>query len=214
MPLAEKRKVVLVAIAMVIVVAPAVAVAVLVAGSGGGRASEKPQRTTGDRDNVRGNFSLSQARSFKGFPLYVPAPSAVNLPLTHASRVLWERDPRFPRRMNFVSFSYGQCDAPCAPPLAIQIWPACERYPTMYDIASDEVEHLTVRGVAADLFEAGRRLEISTSSSTIVIFGESRDHVLAVAGSLKPLNVEVAGKNLPPPVAGAREGRLKCSYDR
>jgi hypothetical protein len=68
-----------------------------------------------------------------------------------------------------------------------------------------------VRGVPAAYYEDGRRLEIQTGTSTVVIFGRKQAEVVTVADALRGRNVPVRARdNLPAPAAGALDGSLRC----
>src|SRR5688500_7675452 len=102
-------------------------------------------------------------------------------------------DPDSLSRSHLRISIYGHCtprsDAGCAPPLQIQTWPACERSPADYTIGEPE-EPLrpsdigTIRGVPAR-FYGNHRLELSTGDVTVVIFGRSRDLLVAAAQTLR-----------------------------
>ena len=74
---------------------------------------------------------------------------------------------------DFVSFVYGDCtaddDMGCAPPLEIQVWPACRRHLALYGSSplGPTVERTTVRGVPAAVVDGGTRLELQTGRSTV-----------------------------------------------
>jgi hypothetical protein len=167
---------------------------------------------------IAGNFGLARAKAFTPFSLYWLGTGFEELPLVASFRRLDERDPVYPIRANFVSFVYGRCSASngvgCAPPLEVQIWPACERNPSVYDWTPSEaaaIEVLRVRGVPARFYDGGRRLELSTGSSTVVVFGQTREQLLRAARGLAGVNIaRNAGEALPAPVAGAVQGRLTC----
>lgn len=116
----------------------------------------------------------------------------------------------------YVSFVYGDCvpddDAGCAPPVEIQVWPACRRHLALYDSSSGpDLERLTVRGVPGAVLDSGTRLELQTGRSTIVVFAESRQRLSRIAAELRPLDSRTAnGVPLPQPAPGAVEGRLPC----
>jgi len=117
----------------------------------------------------------------------------------------------------FVSFVYGDCapadDMGCAPPIEIQIWPACRRYLALYGSSpADQVmERSSVRGVPAAVFDDGTRLELQTGRSTIVVFADTRARLARIALSLRSLDARVArGDALPAPATGALEGGLGC----
>ncbi len=129
------------------------------------------------------------------------------------------------RAYHFRSAIYGTCKAEsdsggCAPPLEVQVWPACERSAADYTFGEPETatrmqpsEVLEVRGVPAR-FYGENRLEVSAGDMTIVLFGDSRERLLTAAqqlqtrpGSPNPVGPEDA---LPDPVEGAQEGTLAC----
>lgn len=107
----------------------------------------------------------------------------------------------------------------CAPPLQIQIWPACDRSLQDYYFNSTdghpvvEYELTSVRGVPAARFADGM-MEIYTGNVTVVVFAdeealrreaiENLRGANALAGGISP------GENLPAPVAGAMSGELTC----
>ena len=170
---------------------------------------------------VTGNFSLEQARQFTDFPLYAPGESYGDLPLTAVLRTFDSSAAAPPVRPNYVGFVYGSCDAVdegCAPPLSIQVWAACERNPTVYSPLAGAEDPLEVRGVPAFFYEGGRRLELSTGTSTVVIFAGDRQTALAAAAALRGINNGVtAAQDLPPPAYTRDEGGIvsviPCAYE-
>lgn len=154
-------------------------------------------------------FDLAQARIFSEFPLYDAGDRVDGLPLTAVLRRADTAD--------FVSFVYGDCvardDLGCAPPLEIQVWPACRRNLGLYEPSSPGTplpERTTVRGVPAAYFEDCERLELQTGSSTIVVFAGSRARLVRAAGALRPLGARPTSGPLPAPEAGAVAGGLRC----
>lgn len=158
------------------------------------------------------NFSVAQARSFADFPLYFAGDDVAGLPLNYVLR------QSINRTQESVSFIYGDCvprsDAGCAPPVEIQIWPACVRNPAIFKGPAPGAavsEPTTLRGVPAALFEGGHRLEIQTGTSTVVVFGAERSQVTKVANELEGVNVAVgSAQNLPAAARGALDGTLRC----
>jgi hypothetical protein len=143
------------------------------------------------------------------FPLFDAGERVNGLPLTE---VLHRSGPA-----QHVSFVYGDCtpadDGGCAPPVEIQVWPACRRNLHLYDGGPPGTplpERTTVRGAPAAFFEDGQRLELQTSRSTIVVFATSRARALGVAGALRAVGKPYDGARLPPPDPGALEGTLGC----
>jgi hypothetical protein len=154
-------------------------------------------------------FGIEDARAFTEFPLFNAGEQVDGLQLTAILR----RDDA----ASFVSFVYGDCtagdDAGCAPPVEIQVWPACRRNLHLYDSrlpGTPLPERTRVRGVPAGFFEDGLRLELQTVRSTIVVFGDSRGRVRRVAAALRALGRPPTSAPLPPPVPGAVEGALSC----
>jgi hypothetical protein len=170
-----------------------------------------------------GNYSLEQAKVFEDFPLYAPGEAHGDLPLTAVERRFDDAPDAPPVRANYVDFIYGTCEAPegeggCAPPLSVQVWAACERNPMAYGPEIAREGPVDVRGVPAYFFEEGRRLELSTGTSTVVIFAPSRDEALTAANALEGVNNQVpAGAPLPPPAYTTDEhggtSVLPCPYE-
>lgn len=151
----------------------------------------------------RGNFTLAQARGFDQFTGY----SAGNSFEGHALEAVIRRKEALrrltqPVRANYLEFIYGSCeilsgsDGGCTPPLAVQVWPACERDKDIYAFGPDET--LTLRGAVAAFYEDHRRLEVYTGTVTVVIFGGGRADLLRAAAQLRGVNAEVSpGDRLP-----------------
>ena len=154
---------------------------------------------------LKSTFSLMQAQAIKEFDVY----RAVNAPNGLSVSAILRNPPA-----NDISFIYGSClprTGGCAPPAEIQSWPACKRHLGLYGPDGPTLEPAEVRGVPAAFFEGGRRLEIQTGRSTIVIFARTRDEVLGFAEALQGLNVLVGpGDALPQPAPGALTGALDC----
>ena len=172
----------------------------VLAGAGSGRDEEEMRHE---------RFTLDDARAHADYPLYFAGEEADGHPLV---AVLRRSDSA-----EFVSFVYGDCTPTdgmgCAPPIEIQVWPACRRHLALYSSSSAGHigERSTVRGVPAAVFDEGTRLELQTGLSTIVVFADSRARLARIAGSLHSLDARVArGGTLPPPVEGALEGTLDC----
>jgi hypothetical protein len=112
---------------------------------------------------------------------------------------------------------YGDCapagDMGCAPPIEIQVWPACRRNLGMYESspAGTALERTTVRSAPAAVLDEGTRLEVQTGRSTVVVFAGTRARLARIAGSLESLDAHVdRSETLPPPAVGAVEGALAC----
>jgi len=164
----------------------------------------------------KGNYSVSEARSYVGFPVYYPGESIDGHPLSAVSR-----DPLGSMRKNqeSIEFMYGTCEISagqeggCSLPVSVSNEPACSRNLSMYSGGMSPTPRMTrVRGTTAAFFEGGSRLEIQTGTTTVVIFAFSKRDALAVAENLRGLNVPVSARDrLPPPPPGAVEGTLPCS---
>jgi len=162
----------------------------------------------------RGNFSTADAARFSEFRLYDLGPAHEGLPVTAVIRDDRLRLPGERVRENAVTFVYGDCepveDTGCAPPLQVQVWPACERNLAVYP--NERIlprRTLRLRGVPAALFEDGHRLELYTGRETVVIFGNDTTQVLRAAAALRSVGGP-AGGELPAPAAGALSGRVAC----
>jgi hypothetical protein len=175
-------------------------------------------------DRAHSDLTPAAAQAFSQFRLYSVGDSFEGLPLKVINRRL---DPPISEsheplvvRANFVNFIYGDCkaesDAGCVPPLEVQIWPACERNLSVYSLTPDgdplPHENTTVRGAPAAFFEDGTRLEIYSGKETVVLFGVGRSQLRRAADALAAVNHAgpAKGDPLPPPAAGAREGKLHC----
>jgi hypothetical protein len=156
------------------------------------------------------SFGMEQARRFDEFPLYSAGERVEGLPLL---AVLRREDTA-----SYVSFVYGDCvaedESGCAPPLEIQVWPACQRNLALYDSISAGgavPERIAMRGVPAALFDDGTRLELQTGSSTVVIFAGSRARLLRIAAALRAVDGSVApGGPLPQPERDKAGGAMDC----
>lgn len=179
------------------------------------------------------DFTPTTVQRFAAFPLYSVGSQFENLPLTRITRTF--NRPNLSavgaaafslpdNRTNYVNFIYGTCtsragEGGCAPPLTVQVWPACDRtladyyYNMPQGVPSREYERVTLRGVPAAKFADGM-LEIYSGRVTIVIFGDTDTLRLRAAENLVPVNdlagAVSRGEPLPPPAGGAMEGKLAC----
>jgi len=193
----QKRRIAFVVIAVAGVVGAAAVLAVARAAADG---KPNPPHST---------FSVAQARAFGDFPVYSAGQQAEGLPLVAVLR-------QTAGAANYVSFIYGDCVATgemaCAPPAEVQVWPACVRNMSLYDPElGPEFTQSDVRGAPAFVFEEGRRIELQTGASTVVVFGRDAQLTRGVAMRLEGVNNGVrAPDQLPAPAEGALEGRLNC----
>lgn len=105
-------------------------------------------------------------------------------------------------RANFVSYIYGSCDPQptagdpeggCAPPIEVQVWPACERSIADYGashVASTATSLAQRRGVPSADF--GDRIELYSDDSSVVVFAASPQLAERVVDGLM-----VAARNTP-----------------
>ena len=154
---------------------------------------------------IRGNFSLEQAREFREFDLYALGETYGELELTAVVRQ-YGRAEASPARVSFVDFIYGTCvpgprsEGRCSPPLSVQVWTTCKRNPTVYAPGVGLEAPMEIRGVPAYFHDQGSRLELSTGTSTVVIFARGQQEALAAAASLHGVNNPLAsGQPLPEP---------------
>jgi hypothetical protein len=157
----------------------------------------------------RDRLDMKDALAFAEFPLFSAGNRVDGLPLT---AVLRREGPA-----DFVTFVYGDCtaadDAGCTLPAEVQVWPACRRNLHLYEsgwAGTPALEYATVRGVPAALLDDGLRLELQTSRSTVVVFGDSRARVRRVAAALRAVGKPTSAAPLPPPTPGAVEGTRSC----
>lgn len=195
----------------VIPLSAAVATVLLVSAGGSERSTaQSPSPTspgllpcTGE-DEATNFTAYSLGREFEG------------LPLTAQGRRCTQPSPIAPpdARTNVVEYIYGDCKPPpdggCAPPLAVQTWPACERGPAPVTHHNPLHGELRVRGVPARQYEGGRRLEVYTADSTVVVFAREeglavragRALVRAPARPRDPVDEGDTNRDLPHPPSG------------
>lgn len=174
------------------------------------------QRAGGD--SPRGNSSLVEARAFTEYPLYNAGDEVAGQPLTYVlEQPAANRAPADTGSVT-VSFMYGDCiaaeDEGCAPPIEIQNWPACVRNLSLYENQGEfgpTPRETIVRGAPAALFEDGKRIEVQTGTTTVVVFGRSESEMVAAADALRGVNNGVSEADpLPAPAPGAIGGALAC----
>ncbi len=153
-----------------------------------------------------GSPDLQSAKDFQGFSLYFVGSSFHGLALTAVLST-----PGRGGRVRSWSFIYGDCDpgggffddGGCAPPLEVQNWSICERYPALY--GKDRPRLRAFRGARL----ANSPTEIYTGHTTVVVFGERRAGVLR---ALRRVGQRAAGQRLPPPAPGTLKGGLPCQH--
>lgn len=148
---------------------------------------------------------LDRARSFEGYTLYYAGESFEGDDLGFAGL-----GPGSGRGVDRAwSFIYGDCTPPegeggCAPPLEIQNWSICARFPALYRQPAPRTSPL---GGAQALRIGGGGLDVYTGRTTVVIFGGDGSSVVPL---LRRVSDGVAPTALPPPAPGALEGKLPC----
>jgi hypothetical protein len=160
------------------------------------------------------SISLDSAQA-ADFPVYYAGEWA----LGHHLAAILRRENHGP--IDDIDFIYGVCTAEeeqgCAPPLEVQVWPACVRNLSLYSPSGPVPQAAvpvwaTIRGVPAAFFEDFQRLELQTGTATIVIFAKGYEQLIDVAESLRGLNVAVGPKQpLPQPPPEAVAGKLGCA---
>ena len=162
----------------------------------------------------------SEVERYKAFQPYYLGESFEGFAL---SDILHDRDP-----WRTVSFIYGDCEPPsgtdggCAPPLEVQVAPACAHRPS----SLAPVERFTIRGVPASGFsrhveervEGGPqtardqdgRLELYTGWEVVTIFGGGQDRMRRAARALRRLSSDQVARKLPSPARDARDTDLTC----
>lgn len=177
------------------------------------------------------------AASFSGFALYGLGQSFEGLPLTDAqymdvatgvpdSSGKWWGPPV--HSVRYFQFVYGTCtptasqETGCAPPVEIQVWPACERTAigatASAGAASSNVDNASisttsVRGVtAAVMTSPDQRVEVATGGVTVVIWASDTSQELRAAQGLTGMNsmAAVVGTTRALPKAAASSGGSPC----
>ncbi len=155
------------------------------------------------------------------FEAFSVGPEFEGLALTGQERRCTHAPPGAPpqARINVVQYFYGTCDPPpdggCSLPLVVQNWPRCERGPVPSHGHNPVHGKVSIRGVPARQYEGGRRLEVYTGESTVVVFGTNPARVLRTGRALvkapaRPTSRVVEGdtsRELPPPPSG----RIPCA---
>lgn len=177
-----------------------------------------------------GKKACTAAREPANFRLYSLGSSFGELPLTTVLRTCTAPQPlpgdaeELPPtwRTNSVSYVYGTCELPegeggCAPPVTVQIWPACERHRALYR----PPPKLTRRRGVPSAPASGLMVELYTADATVVVFADDRALLDRAVAALQPVARGSAPADLPPrlqptaqlppPEPGAVTGDLSCS---
>jgi hypothetical protein len=165
----------------------------------------------------KGNSSVLEVRRFGRFGLYSAGISFRGLKLNAVEHAVVRTAKA---ETTHFSFLYGSCDIPlskgkagggCGPPLGVQNWPACKVSIGGMGPYGHLDEWITIRGVPATFHDRYGQLKIATGKTTIFLFGQGREFLLAAARSLRGVNNSVGmTDNLPKPAPGALDGTLEC----
>jgi hypothetical protein len=152
-----------------------------------------------------GALHLGKARAFSDYELYYLGKSFHGLPLTSV-------DAGEDFGYTDWSFIYGDCipsggDEPsCAPPLEVQNWSICARFPARYTAHKGQAPKTSPTTGMARSLRAGGGQDIYTGHTTVVIFGgpkrQAPKNLRSVHGGLS--------HSLPAPVPGSLSGELPC----
>jgi hypothetical protein len=153
--------------------------------------------------------SLSEVEKFDAYRVYYAGDEIGGLPLEEIDGKGWGGA----KRSTLWTFVYGACDPPsglfaeggCQPPLQIQSWSICRRWPGNY---AGGFGTFDFRGTKAS-WRRGRGFEVYAGRTTVVIFG-SRGSVLKAARQLRDVRQASRPSLLPPPVPGSLQGKLTC----
>lgn len=151
-----------------------------------------------------------------GFDVFSLGESFEGLQLTESFRRCETPEGLWAWRANMTTYIYGDCEADddlgCAAPVEVQTWPACERSWADYESAAvTDAVHGYTRGVPSVSLDGGRRLELYTGRSTVVIFGDDPAQVLRAASDARVEGQSSPGTKLPEPLTGSIEGTLRCA---
>ncbi len=186
-----------------------------------------------DPIELRSNFDVPKAVAFDEYELLSPGANFNGAPLAAVLRRDDEPSAapasagKVPRA-DWVSFFYttgctlDESFVTCENQAEVQVWPICERnfgsYARARENGSMALERIRVRNVPAAISEADGMLELYTGDSTVVLFADTREELLALAEELTSVNASALGRpdvgrgqDLPPPAAGAVEGTRGCS---
>jgi len=152
-----------------------------------------------------GPDGLERARAFEAYTLYYAGDAVGGNALEFAGR-----GPGSGSGLRRAwSFIYGDCTPPegeggCAPPLEIQNWSICTRFPALY---RQPAPHTSTIDGAETLRSGGGGLDVYTDRTAVVIFGRDPDSVVPL---LRRVSDGTVPEALPPPAPGALDGELPC----
>lgn len=183
----------------------------------------RPARTTA------GKKACTAPDEPANFRLYSLGARFAELPLTTVMRICSVPQPLSAEaeelpptwRANFVSYIYGTCEPPqgeggCAPPVEVQVWPACERHRALYR----PPPKLTRRRGVPSVVASAVTTEIYTADATVAVSARDANLLERAIAALQPVAPAGAPADLPPrlqptaqlppPEPGAVTGDLSC----
>lgn len=154
--------------------------------------------------------SLSEVKKFDAYRVYYAGEEIAGLPLEGIDEEEWGGA----KRSTPWTFIYGDCDPPsglfaeggCQPPLQIQNWSICRRWPANY---AGGFGTFDFRGTKAS-WRRGRGFEVYAGRTTVVIFGTRGSVVKAAARQLRDVRQPDRPALFPPPAPGSLHGKLPC----
>lgn len=151
---------------------------------------------------------LTPAREFERFRLFYAGERFEGLEVTH---VLTSRDWGW----KSWAFIYGDCVPPpggsCAPPLEVQDWSICVRFPKLYP---GHVRTFPFRGAKAAWVPTAGSFEVYTGKTAAVIFADDRHFAKRAGRALLDVRETTIPKRLAPPKRGSLRGHLACQRGR
>lgn len=158
--------------------------------------------------------------SFAEFDLFSVGTRFEDLPLVAVERQKQEAETRLPVPepfgLNIVNFIYGTCEpvgadgGQCAPPLAVQVWPACVRAVADYADGFGPMKLFAIGAARAAVF-ADQRVEVYTGEVTVVVFAWTEARAMRAAAKLVGANTSAGiGKAPGAPSPRAMSGQLQC----
>ena len=184
------------------------------------RCGENGQQRVGQYNGpgeIRG--ALAGLRRYRRYRLYYVGRGHAGLPLTSVSSAC--QPPAYERRVRrlppaispAITFSYGSCEQPpgeggCPPPLSIRNFEICAINPHSHGVSAAGLSR--VRGVP--VLQSPASVEVYTGSTTIIVFARSSRSAMRAVAHLRSVDGRIGPRDkLPPPVAGALKGRLRCT---
>lgn len=158
-------------------------------------------------------WTLDDARSFKGFPLYYLGDNYAGLPLTEIIRYRYEPEPPIPpwEAENIVLFIYGSCTPSgegrpsCVAPLSLRVEPYCMAPPELFSASARSGEPFDVRDALAE--QVAGHLHVWSGEVGITIYTHGLPAQIETAERLKEMGITITDE-LPPQLEAAEDLRL------